>query len=70
MLLYFSLLSTTASIVQQSRDITWYRDMRIDQFNNGKDRLNDPERAIANGSYGVDLALYYIRTSDGATVNI
>ncbi|KAF3760290.1 hypothetical protein M406DRAFT_52102, partial [Cryphonectria parasitica EP155] len=59
-----SLFSNTFSIIQQSRDITWYIDTVTEQFHI-KQRLpgDDPELAIAGGSYGVDLVLYYLRTS-------
>lgn len=57
-----SLFSTTFSIVQQSRDITFYQDIVTEQFER-KQKLpgDDPELAIAGGSFGSDLVLYYIR---------
>lgn len=57
-----ALFSNTFSIVQQGRDITGYQDMVNEQFLR-KQRLpgNDPELAIAGGSFGVDLVLYYLR---------
>ncbi|GJC83803.1 hypothetical protein ColLi_06641 [Colletotrichum liriopes] len=58
---YFTLLSTTASIIQQVHDIITWRDMLREQFNNKILNPNNPEQAIANGSVGVDLALYYIQ---------
>ncbi|KAK2026271.1 hypothetical protein LX32DRAFT_665421 [Colletotrichum zoysiae] len=58
---YFTLLSTTASIIQQVHDIITWRDMLWEQFNNKKLNPNNPEQAIANGSVGMDLALYYIQ---------
>ncbi|KAK1965614.1 hypothetical protein LY78DRAFT_637258 [Colletotrichum sublineola] len=58
---YFTLLSTTASIIQQVHDIITWRDMLWEQFNNKKSDPNNPEQAIANGSVGMDLALYYIQ---------
>lgn len=64
LLLYFTLLSSTASIIQQIHDIFYYQDIRIEQFHRGRANPNDPEHAIANASFGMDLVLYYIRTSD------
>ncbi|EFQ31122.1 uncharacterized protein GLRG_06266 [Colletotrichum graminicola M1.001] len=58
---YFTLLSTTASIIQQVHDIITWRDMLWDQFNNKKLNPNNAEQAIANGSVGMDLVLYYIQ---------
>ncbi|KAK2595868.1 hypothetical protein N8I77_013660 [Diaporthe amygdali] len=57
-----SISSTTFSIVQQIRDITWYVDIVTEGFER-KLRLpaDDPELAIANGSFGVDLVLYYLQ---------
>lgn len=59
-----SISSTTFSIVQQIRDITFYADIVTEGFER-KLRLpaDDPELAIANGSFGVDLVLYYLRTT-------
>ncbi|KAK2001369.1 hypothetical protein LX36DRAFT_668030 [Colletotrichum falcatum] len=58
---YFTLLSTTASMIQQVHDIMTWRDMLREQFNNKKLNPNNPEQAIANGSVGMDLVLYYIQ---------
>ncbi|KAK1977293.1 hypothetical protein LZ30DRAFT_601538 [Colletotrichum cereale] len=58
---YFTLLSTTASIIQQVHDIITWRDMLWTQFTNKKLNQNNPEQAIANGSVGMDLVLYYIQ---------
>lgn len=57
-----ALFSNTFSMVQQGRDITWYQDVVIEQFKR-KQTLpgDDPELAIAGGSLGVDLVLYYLR---------
>lgn len=59
-----SLISNTFSIVQQGHDISWYTEVVQTQFQI-KQQLpaNDPELAIAGGSYGLDLGLYYIRES-------
>ena len=50
------------SIIQQCRDITWYVDIQTESFEH---KLSlpayDPELAIANGSFGVDLVLFYLR---------
>lgn len=63
-----SISSTTFSIVQQIRDITFYVDIVTEGFER-KLRLpaDDPELAIANGSFGVDLVLYYLRMTSRAT---
>lgn len=61
LLAYFALISNTASIIQQAYDITYYRDLLAGQFYRKTTFLENPELAIANGSYGMDLALYYIR---------
>ncbi|KAI1343747.1 hypothetical protein F5Y15DRAFT_177170 [Xylariaceae sp. FL0016] len=58
---YWSCLSTTASIVQQIHDITWWQDVMMEQFRRTSKFSDNPELAIANGSYGLDLALYYIQ---------
>ncbi|KAK8093553.1 hypothetical protein PG997_000238 [Apiospora hydei] len=60
-LAFFTLFSTTASIIQQAHDITWYRDVMIAQFEHKKDNPDSPENAIANGSIGLDLVLYYLQ---------
>ncbi|KAL1860245.1 hypothetical protein Daus18300_009299 [Diaporthe australafricana] len=48
--------------LQQIRDITWYVDIVTEGFER-KLRLpaDDPELAIANGSFGTDLVLYYLQ---------
>ncbi|KAK6083319.1 glycoside hydrolase [Seiridium cupressi] len=61
LLAYFALISDTASIIQQSFDITYYRDNLAGQFYRKTTLLENPELAIANGSYGLDLVLYYIQ---------
>lgn len=61
LLAYFALISNTASIIQQAYDITYYRDLLAGQFYRKTTFLENPELAIANGSYGIDLALYYIQ---------
>lgn len=57
-----TLFSNTFSIIQQGRDVTWYQDVVIWQFNRSQKLPgDDPELAIAAGAFGVDLVLYYIR---------
>lgn len=62
MLSMSSVFSNVFSIIQQCRDVTWYVDIQTDDF---KHKLSlpadDPELAIAGGSFGVDLVLYYLR---------
>ncbi|KAK8024910.1 hypothetical protein PG990_002733 [Apiospora arundinis] len=60
-LAFFTLFSTTASIIQQVHDITYYKDVMISQFEHKKDNIDSPENAIANGSIGLDLVLYYLQ---------
>lgn len=62
LLALFATFSTAASIVQQARDITYYQDIATEEFARKKSLSpTDPELAIANGSFGVDLVLYYLR---------
>ncbi|KAI1636653.1 hypothetical protein F4809DRAFT_373760 [Biscogniauxia mediterranea] len=58
---YWSVLATTASIIQQIHDITFYKDILMVQFERKTRLFDDPELAVANGSFGVDLVLYYIQ---------
>lgn len=60
-LAFFTLLSTTASIIQQGHDVTWYEDVVAEQFDRRVSYHVNAESAIANGSVGLDLVLYYIR---------
>jgi hypothetical protein len=69
-LLYFTLISTTASIAQQIHDMVWWVDIQTQEFERKTTFLDNPELAIANGSYGVDLVLYYIRRSSRAAFEI
>lgn len=57
-----ALISNTCSMIQQGHDITWYTDIVTEQYVR-KQKLpgSDPELAIAGGSFGLDLVLYYIR---------
>jgi hypothetical protein len=61
MVAYLSLFSTTASLVQQSHDITFWEDIMREQFRRKKVLPDNVEMAIANGSFGLDLVLYYLR---------
>ncbi|KAI0121322.1 hypothetical protein BJ170DRAFT_588289, partial [Xylariales sp. AK1849] len=61
LLSYFTLVSNTASIIQQVHDMTYYREVLQQQFLRKTTFLDNPELAIANGSYGLDLVLYYIQ---------
>ncbi|ROV94061.1 hypothetical protein VMCG_08219 [Cytospora schulzeri] len=65
---YLALLSMSAvfsnvfSIIQQGRDITWYVDIQTESFERKLSLPpDDPEVAIAGGSFGVDLVLYYLQ---------
>lgn len=61
MLAYFATLSILASLAQQTHDILRYRTLVAEQFENRKLHPGNPEIAIANGSVGLSLVLYYIR---------
>ncbi|KAI3325413.1 hypothetical protein HD806DRAFT_447489 [Xylariaceae sp. AK1471] len=60
-LAYFTLLSTTASIIQQIHDIAWWRDIAIEQYRRKVSNPDSGDISIANGSVGLDLILYYIQ---------
>ena len=64
MVAYFSLIATTASIIQQVHSIVTWRDLVREQFERrlANGHSDSPEMAIANGSFGTDLVLFYIRT--------
>ncbi|KAK8063675.1 hypothetical protein PG996_008327, partial [Apiospora saccharicola] len=55
-----TLVSTAVSIVQQIHVIGWYRDVVVQQFEAKQASPNSPDNAIANGSTGMDLVLFYI----------
>ena len=61
MLSYFATLSIAASLVQQTHDIVRYTSVVKEQFENRRLHPGNPEIAIANGSVGISLALYYIQ---------
>ncbi|TLS30994.1 hypothetical protein PpBr36_02620 [Pyricularia pennisetigena] len=61
MLAYFATLSILASLFQQTHDILRYRSLVAEQFENRKLHPGNPEIAIANGSVGLSLVLYYIQ---------
>ncbi|KAI9148146.1 hypothetical protein HJFPF1_11970 [Paramyrothecium foliicola] len=56
-------ISTIASISQQIHDIVSYEDIVREQFRRRNAAHDNPELAIANASFGVDLVLYYIRAN-------
>ncbi|KAI0148601.1 hypothetical protein GGR57DRAFT_236383 [Xylariaceae sp. FL1272] len=58
---YFTLLSTTASIIQQTHDIVWWKDIVTREYERKIANPNDEELNIGNGSIGVDLVLFYIQ---------
>ena len=58
---WFACISIVASIIQQIHDYTWWDSIIIAQFDHKQHSESDPELVIANGSIGLDLALYYIR---------
>lgn len=61
LLAYFTLISTTASLIQQIHVIAFYRDIEVQQY---EARVKDPfspDARVANGSTGMDLILYYIQ---------
>ncbi|KAI5920869.1 hypothetical protein F4810DRAFT_680823 [Camillea tinctor] len=58
---YWSVLATSASIIQQIHDITFWKDIMMEQFERKSRLFDEPELAVANGSFGMDLVLYYIQ---------
>jgi hypothetical protein len=58
---YFTLLSTTASIIQQIHDIARWQDIAAEQFMRKVANPDSGYLSIGNGSVGLDLVLYYIR---------
>ncbi|KAK6836454.1 kinase- mitochondrial [Apiospora arundinis] len=58
---FCTLISTTTSIIQQIHVIGWYRDVVTDQFEAKLANPDSPDNAIANGSTGMDLVLFYIQ---------
>ncbi|KAK8078916.1 hypothetical protein PG994_002723 [Apiospora phragmitis] len=56
-----TLVSTTMSIIQQIHVIGWYRDVVIEQAEAKLVNPGSPDHAIANGSTGMDLVLFYIQ---------
>jgi hypothetical protein len=61
-LAFFTTLSTLCSIIQQIHDMVFWIDIRNEQFANMKANPGSPVLVLANGSVGMDLALFYIRT--------
>ncbi|KAI1339145.1 hypothetical protein F5Y15DRAFT_416455 [Xylariaceae sp. FL0016] len=58
---YFTLLSTTASIIQQFHVYTNWTKVVTKQFQHAKLNAGNPELVIANSSRGADLVLFYIQ---------
>ncbi|KAH7021386.1 uncharacterized protein B0I36DRAFT_334366 [Microdochium trichocladiopsis] len=54
-------VSTVMSLAQQTHDIFYYEDIIREQFLRKAHFTESPELAIANGSFGVDLVLYYFQ---------
>ncbi|KXJ87054.1 hypothetical protein Micbo1qcDRAFT_167787 [Microdochium bolleyi] len=52
-------LSTIASMTQQIHVMIYYEDILREQFRRKVHFTESPELAIANGSFGLDLGLYY-----------
>ncbi|KAI9172658.1 hypothetical protein HJFPF1_02167 [Paramyrothecium foliicola] len=60
-LAYFTLLSTTCSVIQQTHGIVRWREIIEDQFHYMKANEGSPELIISNSAVGMDLVLYYIQ---------
>ncbi|KAK8033324.1 hypothetical protein PG991_002722, partial [Apiospora marii] len=58
---YFTLLSTTCSIIQQFHDYIFWVDVITAQFKNKSENVGNPQLTLANGSTGMDLVLFYIQ---------
>jgi hypothetical protein len=56
-------LHTAASIAQQIHTIVRWRDIKTEQYANLVANVGNPELNITGGSTGLDLVLFYIRTS-------
>ena len=61
MIAYFTLLGTTMSIIQQCHDYVHWEEIVVEQFELVSSLPDSPELATAQGSQGLDLALFYIR---------
>ncbi|KXJ86772.1 hypothetical protein Micbo1qcDRAFT_198217 [Microdochium bolleyi] len=61
MVAYLTLLGTTMSIIQQCHDYTHWEEIMIKQFELVSSFPDNPESATAQGSYGLDLVLFYIQ---------
>ncbi len=61
-------LHTAASIAQQIHTIARWRDIKTEQHAYLVANVGDPVLNITGGSTGLDLALFYIRTSSGRPV--
>ncbi|KAI0017538.1 hypothetical protein F4780DRAFT_591236 [Xylariomycetidae sp. FL0641] len=58
---YFTLLSTTASIIQQFHVYVDWNSVITAQFHHTREHAGSPELVIANSSIGMDLVLFYIQ---------
>ncbi|CAJ2512791.1 Uu.00g009100.m01.CDS01 [Anthostomella pinea] len=58
---YFTLISTTASIIQQFHVYVKWESVMTQQFHHARANAGNPELVIANSSTGVDLVLFYIQ---------
>ncbi|KAK7958266.1 hypothetical protein PG996_010294 [Apiospora saccharicola] len=58
---YFTLLSTTCSIIQQFHDYIFWTDVITAQFKNKSEMVGNPQLTLSNGSTGMDLVLFYIQ---------
>lgn len=60
---YFTFLSTMTSIIQQLHTMILWDDVKTAQWEHARDNVGSVEVAIAGPSVGLDLVLFYIRTS-------
>lgn len=65
MLAFFTSLSTLASLAQQLHTYLRWTSIKIEQYDYVKANLGNPELSVAGPSVGVDIVLFYIRTSRG-----
>ncbi|KAI1426256.1 hypothetical protein F5Y12DRAFT_783993 [Xylaria sp. FL1777] len=61
LLAYTTFINTAASIAQQLHTIVLWDEIKTTQFYYVHHHLGSPELAIAGGSYGLDLVLFYIQ---------
>ena len=60
---YFITISVLGSLIQQFHDYMYYMDVSWSEFNIRLQDPSNPELVVGNGSQGMDLILFYIRTS-------